>query len=88
MQMAFYGAEEVIDIHHAGTNAISYRLFCSSRNRTVTLTGSSRMQERPKILVEALEQLGAKISYLKGRLSSNPNKGSKITNQKLQWLLM
>jgi 5-enolpyruvylshikimate-3-phosphate synthase len=23
------------------------------------------MQERPKILVEALEQLGAKISYLK-----------------------
>jgi 3-phosphoshikimate 1-carboxyvinyltransferase len=63
MQMALNGAEEVIDIHHAGTAMRFYRLFCSSRNRTVTLTGSSRMQERPiKILVEALEQLGLKLA--------------------------
>jgi 3-phosphoshikimate 1-carboxyvinyltransferase len=31
MQMALNGAEEVIDIHHGNCNAISYRLFCSSR---------------------------------------------------------
>jgi 3-phosphoshikimate 1-carboxyvinyltransferase len=67
MQMALNGAEEVIDIHHAGT-AMRFltAYFAVQENRTVTLTGSSRMQERPiKILVEALEQLGAEISYLK-----------------------
>jgi 3-phosphoshikimate 1-carboxyvinyltransferase len=46
MQMALNGAEEVIDIHHAGT-AMRFLTLQFKRNRTVTLTGSSRMQERP-----------------------------------------
>ena len=39
--------------------------FASQENRIVTLTGSSRMKERPiKILVDALKQFGANIEYL------------------------
>jgi 3-phosphoshikimate 1-carboxyvinyltransferase len=59
MQMALNG-EEVIDIHHAGT-AMRFLTFAVQENRTVTLTGSSRMQASYQNLVEALEQLGAKI---------------------------
>ena len=54
-----------IDIHHAGTTMrflTAYFALCSERN--VTLTGSSRMKERPiEVLVNALRQLGAVISY-------------------------
>ncbi len=72
---------QVIDIHHAGT-AMRFltAFFAIQENRTVTLTGSPRMKERPiKILVEALRQLGAKIEYIE-------NEGFppiKITGQKL-----
>jgi 3-phosphoshikimate 1-carboxyvinyltransferase len=39
--------------------------FASQESKSVTLTGSSRMKERPiKILVDALIQLGANIEYL------------------------
>ncbi len=57
--------DEVIDIHHAGT-AMRFltAYFSIQENREVVLTGSSRMKERPiKILVDALHQLGADISY-------------------------
>jgi 3-phosphoshikimate 1-carboxyvinyltransferase len=38
--------------------------FAIQEGKTVVLTGSSRMKERPiKILVEALQQLGAEITY-------------------------
>ena len=86
MQMALSGSEELIDIHHAGT-AMRFltAYFAVQENRSVTLTGSSRMQERPvKILVEALEQLGAQITYLKE--TGYPPiqiKGQKITNSKV-----
>ncbi len=56
----------LIDVHHAGT-AMRFltAFFASQENKTVTLTGSSRMKERPiKILVDALKQLGATIEYL------------------------
>ncbi len=56
-----------IDIHHAGT-AMRFltAYFASKPGAEVILTGSSRMQERPiKILVNALKNMGAKISYLK-----------------------
>ena len=56
---------QLIDIHHAGT-AMRFltAFFAIHENREVVLTGSSRMHERPiKILVEALRQLGAEISY-------------------------
>lgn len=54
-----------IDIHHAGT-AMRFltAYFSIQEGREVVLTGSSRMKERPiKILVDALHQLGADISY-------------------------
>lgn len=56
---------ETIDIHHAGT-AMRFltAYFAMQENREVIITGSPRMKERPiKILVEALQQLGAAISY-------------------------
>ena len=54
-----------IDIHHAGT-AMRFltAYFASQPDREVILTGSARMKERPiHILVEALNSLGAQISY-------------------------
>ena len=53
------------DIHHAGT-AMRFltAFFAIQEGKEVVLTGSSRMKERPiQILVEALNQLGAEISY-------------------------
>ncbi|CEN49135.1 3-phosphoshikimate 1-carboxyvinyltransferase [Capnocytophaga canis] len=55
-----------IDIHHAGT-AMRFltAFFASQEGKKVVLTGSSRMKERPiHILVEALQSLGAEITYL------------------------
>jgi 3-phosphoshikimate 1-carboxyvinyltransferase len=55
----------IIDVHHAGT-AMRFltAFFATQEGKEVVLTGSSRMKERPiKILVEALKQLGAKITY-------------------------
>ena len=77
---------QIIDIHHAGT-AMRFltAYFASQENRIVTLTGSSRMKERPiKILVEALQQLGAKIDYLEND-GFPPIKitGQKLTNNKV-----
>lgn len=77
---------QIIDIHHAGT-AMRFltAYFASQENRIVTLTGSSRMKERPiKILVEALKQLGAKIDYLEND-GFPPIKitGQKLTNNKV-----
>lgn len=55
----------LIDVHHAGTAMRFLTAFFSiQEGKEVVLTGSSRMKERPiKILVEALQQLGAEISY-------------------------
>lgn len=55
----------VIDIHHAGT-AMRFltAYFAIQDGRTVLLTGSDRMKQRPiKFLVDALRELGADISY-------------------------
>ena len=57
----------IVDIHHAGT-AMRFLTgyFASQEGKTVTLTGSQRMTERPiKVLVEALRSLGADITYEK-----------------------
>lgn len=56
---------QTIDVHHAGT-AMRFltAFFATQEGREVVITGSSRMKERPiKILVDALLQLGADISY-------------------------
>lgn len=65
MQKALSSDSDVIDILHAGTAMRFLTAFLATQsNRNVVLTGSSRMQERPiKVLVEALNQLGADISY-------------------------
>ena len=69
MKNALSSALSTIDIHHAGT-AMRFltAYFSLQERREVVLTGSSRMQERPvKILVDALKDLGADISYLKNQ---------------------
>ncbi|MEC5167139.1 3-phosphoshikimate 1-carboxyvinyltransferase [Flavobacterium sp. PL11] len=75
-----------IDIHHAGT-AMRFltAYFATQAGREVVLTGSRRMQERPiKVLVEALQQLGAIITYEK-EVGYAPIriKGKKITVSKV-----
>jgi len=65
MQKALSSDADIIDIHHAGTAMRFLTAFLATQpKREVVLTGSSRMQERPiKILVDVLNQLGAKITY-------------------------
>ncbi|GAA4279723.1 3-phosphoshikimate 1-carboxyvinyltransferase [Gaetbulibacter aestuarii] len=65
MAKALASDENLIDIHHAGTAMRFLTAYLAIQDgRTVTLTGSNRMKERPiKILVEALKDLGANISY-------------------------
>ncbi|MDT0689106.1 3-phosphoshikimate 1-carboxyvinyltransferase [Salegentibacter sp. F188] len=67
MKKALQSKEEIVDIHHAGT-AMRFLTgyFAAKEGREVVLTGSPRMQERPvKLLVEALQSIGADISYEK-----------------------
>ncbi len=64
---ALNSKNDVINIGHAGT-AMRFltAYFSCVEGREVVLTGSERMQERPiKILVDALSELGADISYIK-----------------------
>ena len=55
-----------INVNHAGTAMRFLTAFFSSiPGRKIILTGSNRMQERPiKILVDALNSLGANINYV------------------------
>tara|TARA_R110002012_G_scaffold62168_6_gene163418 strand:+ start:58431 stop:59660 length:1230 start_codon:yes stop_codon:yes gene_type:complete len=67
MQKGLTKSSGVVDIHHAGT-AMRFltAYFASQEGKRVVLTGSQRMQERPiKVLVEALQSLGADIQYEK-----------------------
>lgn len=66
MKEALSSKGHCIDIHHAGTAMRFLTAFFSiQENREIILTGSHRMKERPiKILVDALNQLGANISYV------------------------
>ena len=77
---------QLIDVHHAGT-AMRFltAFFAIQENREIVLTGSSRMKERPiKILVEALKQLGADITYEENEgFPPIRIKGQKITKNKV-----
>ncbi|MDF0715671.1 3-phosphoshikimate 1-carboxyvinyltransferase [Muricauda sp. 334s03] len=67
MQKGLAKSTGEVDIHHAGT-AMRFLTgyFASQEGKQVILTGSQRMQERPiKVLVEALQSLGADIQYEK-----------------------
>jgi len=87
MQHALSTKEEVVDIGHAGTAMrflTSY--FATKSGREVVLTGSERMQNRPiEILVNALKDLGADISY-EAKVGYPPIriKGKHITKEKVQ----
>ncbi|WP_299338250.1 3-phosphoshikimate 1-carboxyvinyltransferase [uncultured Psychroserpens sp.] len=65
MAKALSSTSNLIDIHHAGTAMRFLTAYFAMQNgREVVLTGSDRMKERPiEILVDALTQLGANISY-------------------------
>jgi 3-phosphoshikimate 1-carboxyvinyltransferase len=76
----------LFDIHHAGT-AMRFltAYFAIQEGKEVVLTGSTRMKERPiKILVKALQQLGAEISYEENEgFPPIRIKGKKITQNKV-----
>jgi len=75
-----------IDIYHAGT-AMRFltAYFSIQEGKEVILTGSSRMKERPiKILVDALNQLGAQITYEENEgFPPIRIKGKKLTQNKV-----
>lgn len=86
MQKALQSTEHVIDIHHAGT-AMRFltAYFSTQQGRELTLTGSERMRQRPiKILVEALRQLGADITYTENKgYPPLKIKGKQLVNNKV-----
>ena len=87
LQHALSSNEAIINIGHAGTAMrflTSY--FALKDGREVILTGSERMQNRPiQILVNALKDLGATISYeAKEGYPPIRIKGTKITKDKVQ----
>jgi len=86
MQAALAADAEVIDVHHAGT-AMRFltAYFAQKEGRSVVLTGSQRMKERPiGVLVDALRTLGATIEYAENE-GYPPLKitGTKLTGSKI-----
>ncbi|MBT8325794.1 MAG: 3-phosphoshikimate 1-carboxyvinyltransferase [Winogradskyella sp.] len=65
MQKALSSTVQEVDVHHAGTAMRFLTAYFATRpESSVILTGSHRMKERPiKILVDALQNLGADITY-------------------------
>jgi 3-phosphoshikimate 1-carboxyvinyltransferase len=87
LQYALSSKEELVNIGHAGTAMrflTSY--FAINESRETVLTGSERMQNRPiEVLVNALKDLGATISY-EDKVGYPPIriKGTKITKDRVQ----
>jgi 3-phosphoshikimate 1-carboxyvinyltransferase len=75
-----------LNVHHAGT-AMRFltAYFAIQEGKEVVLTGSSRMEERPiKFLVDALNQLGAEITFEKQEgFPPIRIKGKKLTKNKV-----
>ncbi|PIB32810.1 3-phosphoshikimate 1-carboxyvinyltransferase [Gaetbulibacter sp. 5U11] len=86
MAKALASKNTVIDIHHAGT-AMRFltAYFSTQEGRSIELTGSKRMKERPiAILVDALNQLGAEITYKENQgFPPLLITGKKLTNNKV-----
>lgn len=83
LQLSTYN---LIDVHHAGT-AMRFltAYFAIQQNKEIVLTGSSRMKDRPiGIVVDALNQLGADVTY-KGKKGFPPLKinGKKLIKNKV-----
>jgi len=87
LQHALATKDELVDIGHAGT-AMRFltAYFAAKDGREVVLTGSERMQNRPiEILVNALKDLGAQISY-EDKVGYPPIriKGTKLVKERVQ----
>ncbi len=87
LQLALTSEDSDLNIGHAGT-AMRFltAFFAAKENRTVVLSGSERMHNRPiQILVEALRDLGADISYV-AKEGYPPLKiiGKKLTKKEVQ----
>ena len=85
MIKALSSNEELVDIMAAGTSMRFLTAFYSTQPGTKIMTGTERMKNRPiHLLVDALRQLGADITYLekKGfpplKIKGNPLKGGKL----------
>jgi len=66
LEAALFSNANKFDIGHAGTAMRFLTAFLAKTVGEWEITGSERMQQRPiKILVDALNQLGAKIEYVK-----------------------
>ena len=83
---ALLSEEEVIDIMAAGTAMRFSTAYFSTTLGTHIVTGTERMRQRPiGVLVEALRQLGADISYVEAegfpplRIQGKPLKGGSIS---------
>ncbi|WP_272021892.1 3-phosphoshikimate 1-carboxyvinyltransferase [Olleya namhaensis] len=86
MSKALASQDNIIDIHHAGTAMRFLTAYFSTQDgRDIELTGSKRMKERPiAILVDALNQLGADISYKENQgFPPLLIKGKKLTKNKV-----
>lgn len=86
MSKALASKDQVVDIHHAGTAMRFLTAYFSTKEGRVTeLTGSKRMKERPiAILVDALNQLGADITYKENQgFPPLIIKGKKLTKSKV-----
>lgn len=87
LQHALANTSDLIDIGHAGTAMRFLTAYLANQEgRTVVLTGSSRMKERPiGVLVDALRYLGARIEYLENegfpplKISGVQLKGGEVT---------
>lgn len=66
LKKALDSTDHILDIGHAGTAMrFGTALFASQAGKSVVITGSDRMKERPiGILVNALQSIGAQITYL------------------------
>lgn len=86
LQKALNSEENTVDVHHAGT-AMRFltAFFAISEGKEIFINGSKRMQERPmKLLVEALQNLGAEIEYAKNEgFPPLKIKGKKLFSEKV-----
>jgi len=62
----FEASQDSLFFENSGTSLRFFVTLCTLTNRPITITGNSRMEERPiGGLVDALHELGCKIIYMK-----------------------
>lgn len=87
MMDALSAEGDVLDVKAAGTAMRFSTAYFSVTSKTITITGSARLKQRPVApLVDVLRSLGAKIEYMDSeghlplRIQGNPNmQGGEVT---------